>query len=111
MASTRSGARRDVEAADLSEILDHLGPVGRIGIDAGSDGRAAHVHLQEQGGVLLQPLNLLLQGGGPGGEGLAQRHGDGVLELGAAHLQDMGELFGLVAEGHGQIGQGLSPAP
>lgn len=64
--------------------------------------------LQQQGGGLGEALAVLLDHDGVGGELLAQRHGDGVLELGAAHLQYVAELRRFRGEGRGQRPQGVA---
>jgi hypothetical protein len=47
---------------------------------------------------LPQPLLVLAEHHGVGRELLAERHRHGVLQLGAAHLEDVGELLGLALE-------------
>ena len=51
----------------------------------------------------FERLDLAGQGLREGFELLAQRHGHGVLELRAPHLEDRGELLALGAEGRDQL--------
>ena len=65
----------------------------RMRVDAGADRGRAHVDLADQGDSLLQPLLILTEHYRIGGEFLAQRHRHRVLQLGAAHLDDVLELL------------------
>ena len=67
-------------------------------IDAGADRGRAHVDLADQKHRFLQPLLVFSQHHRIGREFLAQRHRNGVLQLGAAHLDDVLELLGLRLE-------------
>ena len=67
-------------------------PYSGLGADARPDGRPAEMDFLEEGGVLFEPVDLLLQGDGEGLELLAEGHRDGVLELGPAHLDDAREF-------------------
>ncbi len=66
--------------------------------------------MDEQDGF-VQSAPVLLQHHRVRRELLAERHGDGVLELGAAHLQDVAELLGLGGEGVAQHGHGGEQFP
>ncbi len=69
-----------------------------MAVDAGADRGAAEVGLQQQCGGLGEPLAVLFDHDGVGGELLTQRHGDRVLELGPAHLQYVAEVRRLVGQ-------------
>ncbi len=106
VASTRSSA-----TTSGSPVISAGGgrPARRtgVGVEPGADGRTAQVDLPDEGARLPEPLAVLLDHDGVRGELLAQRHGDGVLELCAAHLQDVGELLRLRGEGVPQDRHGV----
>ena len=91
-----------VEAAHLAQVLHHERRVVRLGVDAGADRRAADVHLPEPVGGLRQLLPVALHGVAVGGELLAQPDGRGVLQVGAAGLDDVVELGALGQQRRGQ---------
>ncbi len=95
-------------AADPGEIRAGEFGVAGMAVDAGADRGAAEVGLQQRGGGLGEALAVLLDHDGVGGELLAQRHGDGVLELGAAHLQYVAELRRFRGERRGRRPQGVA---
>ena len=73
------------------------------GVEAGADGGGAHVDRVEVLLRVAQELDLAVQRGGEGVELLAHRHGDRVLQLGAAHLDDLQVRVALGAEGGGEL--------
>ncbi|RMS05731.1 hypothetical protein ALP75_200843 [Pseudomonas syringae pv. actinidiae] len=80
--------------------------IARVGVDAGTDGRAAQVYFGQQLGCqAAQTVEVFCQGGGKGAEFLTQGHWNGVLQLGAAHLQHMVEFFALGGERLNQAGK------
>ena len=83
----------------------------RNGVEAGSDGGSAHVDFFQQHHVALQVCNLLLEVVGECMELLAGGHGNGILQLCAAHLDYVGELVALCAEaGYELLEAGLDVA-
>jgi hypothetical protein len=68
------------------------------GVEHRADGRGAQVDLVQQQHGFAQPCPVLADHQGVGAELLAERHRHGVLQLGAAHLQDVVELLGLAGE-------------
>ena len=70
----------------------------RVGVDARTDGRGTHVDLVEEPHVGLQTVDLLGQRCGVGLELLPEGHRHGVLQLRAAHLDDVGKLLALGVE-------------
>ena len=89
----------DVPAGDFTEGLDAGFAVAGFGADAGADGGGTHVDGEEFVGGIAEVGHLATQGGGKTAEGLSKGHGDGVLQLGAAHLDDVGKLLGFLVEG------------
>ena len=89
------GARDQLEAGDLREPFTDERSVSGRGVDPGPDRGGAHVDLSKERRRLAKPLDVLTQGHAVGAELLAERHRDRVLELGASHLDDVGELLGL----------------
>jgi hypothetical protein len=83
----------------ISARRRHTSRRSRVGVDAGADGGGAEVDLADQQRGFLQALLVLAEHGGVGRELLAQGHRHRVLQLGAAHLQHVGELLGLALEG------------
>ena len=77
--------------------------VARVGVEAGADRGGAEVDLAQQRGGLGEPVLVLAEGDRVGAELLAQGHRHGVLQLGAADLEDVGELVGLGREGAPQL--------
>ena len=99
------GLQRD--AGDLAQVPQHQRCVVGVGGDAGADGGGAHVDFTQQQHGFAQALFVFAQHHGVGAELLAQRHGHGVLQLGAAHLQHVLEFLGLGLEGLAQHGHGV----
>ena len=91
------------QAADLGELCrGKLGiPLGSV--QAGADGGGSEVDLQEQLGGPAELADLFAHEDAVDHELLPQGHRDGVLELGASHLQDVLELLGLGVEGDGEV--------
>ena len=115
VASTRSGAvTSGMPVISRRWRADPRRVVGMRG-DAGADRRRAHVDLADQPGRLGQPLLVLAEHQRVGAELLAEGHRHRVLQLGAADLQHVGELDGLLGEGAAQHGhrsrQPLDAAP
>ena len=77
------------------------------GVQARADGGAAHIDFLQEHGIAVQVGDFLLQVVGKGVEFLAGGHRNGVLQLRAAHLDDVLELHALGAEGVDQVLQGL----
>ena len=77
------------------------------GVEAGADGGSAHVDLLEEDGVALEVRELFREVVGEGVEFLSGGHRDGVLQLGAAHLDDVLEFLTLGPEGGDQVAEGL----
>ena len=73
--------------------------VARIGVDAGADGGAAHVDLEEQPRGLAQARDVLAVVTAKASNSWPRVIGHGVLELGAAHLEDVVELHALGVRG------------
>jgi hypothetical protein len=98
VASIKFSARWIGKTGDLRQVLRALLSVALRRVQASADRGRAHVDLAED---VLDPLerkDLTFECGRESFELLAERHGDGVLELRAAHLQHRGELFPLLAE-------------
>src|SRR5882672_367432 len=81
-----------------------------VGVDAGADCGRPQIDLGDKQRRLPQALLVLLEHHGVGGEFLAERHRHGVLELRAPHLQHVGELQRLGAEGTAQLLHGRAEA-
>ena len=96
------------QTRDLGQHLADKGGVGRHGVDARTDGRGPHVDFHQKLAAFLQAVHVLAHGHGPGRKLLAQSHGHGVLELGAAHLEDIGELLTLGGQSPDQLVHGLN---
>ena len=90
--------RPDLEPGDFAQRLHDGLLVARRGVYAGADGRGAEVHLEQHFAGLRQHRMLLRQVVSEGVECLAQRHGHRVLQLGAAHGDDVVELVALFVE-------------
>jgi hypothetical protein len=80
-----------LEAGHLPEVLDHQRGVLRLRVDAGPHRRAADVHLAEPVRGLRQLLPVALHRVTVRGELLAQPDRGGVLQVGAARLDDVVE--------------------
>jgi hypothetical protein len=87
----------------LREVVGaaHRVPLG--GFEAGADGGGPHVDRVEVLLRVAQELDLAVQRGGEGVELLADRHGDRVLQLRAAHLDDLEVRVALGPEGGGEL--------
>ena len=85
-------------AGQLAEILGAKFRKTRDGVESGSDGGAAHVDFMKQLYVAVEIEDFLLKIVGKGVEFLTYGHRDGILELGAAHLDDLGVFLGLGTE-------------
>ena len=72
VASTRFSAQLKVEPGDPAELLDGELGVARVGVDAGADGGAAEVDLEEQPRGFAQARDVLGGGDGEGRELLAR---------------------------------------
>ena len=86
------------QAGDLGQV-----PAGGFGVaggcvQAGADGGGAEVDFVDQQVRFGEPEPVLADGDGVGAEFLAEGHGDGVLELGAAHFDDGAESAALAAQ-------------
>ncbi len=93
-------------AADVRQALHGQQLVAGVGVDAGADGGTAQVDLGEQlRRQGLEARQVFAQGGGEGMEFLAEGHGHRVLQLGATHLQHLGEFHALGGEGGDQAVQ------
>ena len=99
----------------LPELRVHVGgqglgdvaEVGAVGVEAGADGGAAHVDGQQLMAGVGHPAEAPADGGGIGLELLAQPDRHGVLQLGAAHFQNVVELLCLQVQSPHQGGQRL----
>ena len=89
----------NIQTGDLTQVLNNGALVVGRGVESCTDRGGTEVHLQEQRGIVAKPIDLLLKKNGEGLELLTQAHGDGVLELGAPHLQDVDELSSLGTHG------------
>lgn len=89
----------DVPAGNLAEGFDAGFAVAGLGADAGADGGGAHVDDEELVGRGAEVLEFAAERVGKAAEGLAEGHGDSVLQLGASHLHHVGELLALLVEG------------
>ncbi|GAA3047234.1 hypothetical protein GCM10020000_29160 [Streptomyces olivoverticillatus] len=97
------GQRQSGGAGDLG---DHgAGEAGR-GVDAGAHGRAAQREFGEAGQRGAQPFHAVTDLGGVAAELLAEGDGRGVHQVGAARLDDVGELLGLALQRLGEVLQG-----
>ena len=98
----------DARARDAAQVAhdDLLVAVRRI--QARADSGGTQVRLQEQLGVIDEALIFLAQRVRERGEFAAQRHRNGVLQLGASHRQDVTELGTLLIEGVRQLVEGLA---
>ena len=85
----------------------HPGGKKRVGGNAGTNRRAAHVDLVKEPDVLREPFDLLAEGDGISLEFLTEGHRHRVLQLGAAHLEHIGEFDTFGAEGVDQTPQGI----
>ncbi len=92
----------ELEAGDFTEVLHHQFGVGRLGVDAGPDGRAADVHGAEPA-RRLDELGPVAGDGVPvGREFLSEADRRRVLQVGPARLDDAVELLAPGQEGLGQ---------
>ena len=90
------GSRHQRLTANERQTIDRQLLIAGVGVDAGTDGGSAQVHFGQQLGCqAAQAVEVFGQGGGKGAELLTQGHWNGVLQLGAAHLQHMVEFFAL----------------
>jgi hypothetical protein len=85
------GGQGQRDSGQLPQVPDGPGAESRVGVEPGSDGGAAQVDLGQHGADPGQPVDVLAERHRPGGQLLAQGHGYGVLQLGAAHLDDVPE--------------------
>ena len=90
-----SGTWWDVAGSDMTDR--DAAKSGRS-IDAGADGRAAQRQLVDPSQGRLDALHRGFDLTGVTAELLAERHGDGVLQVGAPHLDDILERAGFLAE-------------
>ena len=90
-------------AGDLGQVLGALDRVPFGGVQAGADGGRPHVDRVEVLLRVAQELDLAFQRGREGVELLADRHGDRVLQLRAAHLDDLQVRVALGPEGRGEL--------
>src|SRR5262245_51995703 len=103
--------RRDqVDSRDLREPAADQRRIFRMRGNAGSDRRRSQVDLADERGGLLQPVLILAHHHRVGAELLTKRHGDGVLQLGAPHLEDVGKLLRLRGERAPQLDHGVDEA-
>ena len=87
-------------AADGGQALHRQGLIAGVGVDPGADGSAAEVHFDQQlRRDQAQVLKVLAEGGGKRAEFLAEGHGHCVLQLGAAHLEDVRKFPRLAGKG------------
>ena len=96
------------------QVTDHQPPVVVAGVQAGADRRGADVQLAQLPRRLLDVVGAALDAGGVAAELLAERDRHRVLKMGAAGLEDVGELVGLSARGCARAGGPAStsgPAP
>ena len=82
-------------SGDAGQVGDGLFAVVGMGIDAGAYGGASQAEFAEDFGGGADGCAALADGAGVGGELLAQAHGDRVLHVGAAGLQDVVKFFRL----------------
>ena len=68
------------------------------GIQSGSDRRGAEIHFFQLLRRLLDIVRTALDAGGVAAELLAERHRHRILQMRAAHLEDVRERVGLLAE-------------
>ena len=96
----------DGHAGKLGQLGgDHIG-VAHGGVDAGANGGAAHVDFAQQAGRFAQAFFVGGNHRGEGGKFLAQGHGHGILQLGAANFQNVFKFFRFHLESPAQRGQG-----
>ncbi len=102
--------RRHRYAGDLGKVAAGQCGIRGMGGEAGADGRATEVDLADEFARLAQAPAILVQHEGEGGEFLTEGHENGVLELGASDLEDVGELLSLGGEGLLQQVHGVQQA-
>ena len=99
------------QPADLRQPdRDQLGVAGRA-VEPGADGGGAERDRQQLVGGGVEVVGGLPAHERVGAELLAQRHGHGVLQFRAAHLQDPGELRGLGGQRAPQVAQRAGRVP
>ena len=81
------------------------------GVEAGADGSAAHIDLLQEHGVPLKVRDFLFEVVRERVEFLSGGHRNGVLQLGAAHLDNVLEFLPLGAEGVDEVLEGLLEMP
>ena len=104
------GGRHQRLAGDARQLLDRERGVARIGVDAGADRGGAEIDLAEQSRGLRSRAMSSFMVVWKRVELLAERHRHGVLQLGAAHLQDVVEFDRLGLEGVGEFVAAPAPA-
>jgi len=77
-----------------------------MGVESRADGGAADGEGLQTGKALAEAGEVGIEHGDVAGELLTEGDGSGVLEMSAADLDDVGELFGLRVEG---VTKNLSP--
>ena len=97
VASTRSRRGHQRDAGDLRSSRARAAGSRGGALSAGADRGAAEVDLVQQRRASLEPVLVLAERDRVGAELLAQGHRHGVLQLGAADLEHVGELGGLAA--------------
>ena len=85
-------------ARDLAELLRNKRDVLRLGVEARAGGRAAHVDDMDAFTRLLDAADAAADSGRIRAHFLAERDGHGILQVRAAHLEDIFELDGLLVE-------------
>jgi hypothetical protein len=98
-------------AEALEEAGGHAAGELGVGVDAGADRRAAEGYLGKVRLGFLDPLYAALYLAGVAPELLAEADGGGVLEVGAAGLDDVVELDGLLFEGRLELFEGRKEVP
>nr|GFB93002.1 hypothetical protein [Tanacetum cinerariifolium] len=96
-----AGAGAAAEQAQVVADFAELHGAGRR-IYAGADGGGAHVDFGDEPARVVDAQQLLAQVGGEGVKLVAHTHGHGVLQLGAAHLEYVFELFAFLGKGIGE---------
>ena len=99
--------RFDLVASHLGELAACRGRVTFRGVDTGADGSTTKVDLEQQLTGDGDALDLMTQSRRIGDELISQAHRYGVLELGTAHLEHVGELLALGLEGCSKVLNGL----
>ena len=89
------GMRAEGKSGKFGDFLRGAFGEFRMRVQAGAYGGAADGEIVKPVEDLLQPLDVAIEQTGPAAEFLADGQRDGVLQVGAANLDDVFEFFGL----------------